>query len=166
MGLSDTEIRIFPDPCLRQITKPVLNPRDPQIHRIVALLAETMRSQKHGIGMAAPQVGISLQIVVLDVSKRTSKPEGLMVLINPSILAQDGEVLSREGCMSLPDYRGDIRRYNRILAEWTDLEGGHHKEEVLGIKAICMQHEIDHLKGKLFIDHIVSLKRDLIPRKV
>ncbi len=166
MASFEGKIRIFPEPCLRQIAKPVINPKDPQILHLIKVLERTLRSQKHGIGIAAPQIGASLQVALVDVSKRDNREAGLIILINPAILAQDDEILSREGCMSVPDYRGDIRRFNRISVTWMELSGKQVREDVVGIKAICIQHEIDHLRGKLFIDHIASLKRDLIPRKV
>lgn len=157
-------LRIFPDPALRKKTKPVLNPRTAPVQELIRKMVREMKSQPHGIGIAAPQIGIDLSIAIVDVSLRVPGAERLVV-INPKILEIKEETLSREGCMSIPDYRADIKRYRTVKASWMDEKGKERLKTMTGIEAICFQHEADHLNGILFIDHVVNLKRDLIPRK-
>ncbi|MDP3921370.1 MAG: peptide deformylase [Candidatus Omnitrophota bacterium] len=155
-------IRIFPDSVLRQHAKPVRF-FDAKLSTIVHAMEKTMRSQPHGIGIAAPQVGIPRQIAIVDVSPRVADAVCL-VLINPIILDKQEPCPSREGCMSVPDYTGNLNRYNRIRVRWLDVEGFMHEKESAGIEAICIQHELDHLNGVLFFDRIDRLKTDMMPR--
>ncbi len=157
-------IKIFPDPCLRTPIPELQNVKHNKVAKTANILKAVMKSHKHGIGIAAPQIGVMIRLAVVDVSSRVSGAQCL-VLVNPMILAQEHETLSREGCMSVPDYRGDIKRYRRIRLIWQDLMAESHDQWFEGIEAICIQHEVDHLDGKLFIDRVASLKRDLIPRK-
>lgn len=154
-------IRLFPDPLLRKRAKPTiaLNPCE-----FLKDLLETLYAQPSGIGIAAPQVGIDRRVVVVDVSSRDSSKHR-EILFNPVILRQEGEVISREGCMSLPDYTASIKRSSRVLIRWTDERGRKRKKWSEGIEAICLQHEVDHLNGILFIDRVASLKTDVFPRK-
>ena len=122
-----------------------------------------MRSQASGIGIAAPQVGVSLRLALVDVSARVPGAKRL-VLANPRIFERRDEKISREGCMSLPDYTGNLTRYDRIRIAWQDEAGKAHEGQFTGIEAVCIQHEVDHLEGRLFLDHISFLNRDLIPR--
>ena len=122
-----------------------------------------MRAQPHGIGIAAPQIGISKQIALVDVSARVGSAKRL-VLINPVILEMREGGISREGCMSLPDYTAQIKRYHWIHLRWQNETGKTQEKTCRAIEAICVQHEADHLNGILFIDRVTSLKRDLIPR--
>ena len=156
-------IRLFPDPILRKKSKPVLS-GESELHEFVNDLAETMYAQPSGIGIAAPQVGKAKRIIVVDVSPRDSSRKR-EIMINPVIRQLEGEVLSREGCMSLPDYTANIKRANRIVIEWTDEWGRPRRRVSTGIEAICLQHEVDHLNGILFIDRVSSLKTDVFPRK-
>lgn len=160
--MSRFSIRLFPDPVLR---KPAETVRvfDRELQDMIREMDKAMRAQPHGIGIAAPQVGICRKIALVDVSARVVGADRL-VLINPVILAFEEETASREGCMSLPDYTGLLKRYKRIKTRWQDETGRFHEKESDGIEAICIQHEVDHLSGMLFMDRIVSLKRDLIPR--
>lgn len=156
-------IRLFPDPVLRKPSRPS-NWRDPEIQSFIGDLTATLYAQPGGIGIAAPQVGVSEQIIIVDVS--TKNPEGRrLVMINPTILRLEGEILSREGCMSLPDYTANVKRGRRILIEWTDERGQNHRKTAEGIEAICLQHELDHLAGHLFIDRVTSLKTEIYTRK-
>lgn len=127
-------------------------------------LEETLRAQVSGIGIAAPQIGDARRVVIVDVSPR-DPAKRMKVMINPVILASEEEVPSREGCMSLPDYTAQIMRAARVTVEWFDEKGRRHREKASGIEAVCIQHEVDHLNGILFIDRVVSLKTDVIPRK-
>lgn len=158
-------IRLFPDPVLRERSHSVsrIFPHA-GLHSFLTDLMETLYAQSGGIGIAAPQVGVAQRVIILDVSSRdASKHRELM--INPVILKMEGEVLSREGCMSLPDYTAMIRRAEKVLVSWQDDRGASHKKWSQGIEAICLQHEVDHLAGILFIDRVASLKTDIMPRK-
>ena len=156
-------IRLFPDPVLRKRSKP-LGGKEAWIESFVKNLLETLYAQPNGIGIAAPQVGEPRRMIVVDVSpKDVTKHQ--QVMINPVIKAREGQILSREGCMSLPDYTANIVRSEKVLVEWTDLSGKKHQKSASGIEAVCLQHEIDHLNGVLFIDRAGSLKTDVFPRK-
>jgi len=122
-----------------------------------------MRREKHGIGIAAPQIGLSIRLALVDVSIRVQGAERL-VLCNPKIIKLWDERPSREGCMSVPDYSANIKRYDGVKLTWRNERGETRTLETTGIEAICIQHEIDHLEGRLFIDRVISLKRDMIPR--
>lgn len=155
-------VRLFPDAVLRKPAANVIQ-FDAHLAQILKKMEETMRSQPSGIGIAAPQVGISKKIALVDVSSRIPGAKKL-VLVNPQILELRDEKISREGCMSLPDYIANIKRYDWIRAIWQDATGRSHEGVFTGIEAVCFQHEVDHLNGKLFIDRVAMLKRDLIPR--
>jgi peptide deformylase len=156
------QIRLFPDPVLRKPTE-LVTVFDGNLRGVIQSMDKVMRDQPSGIGIAAPQVGICKQIALVDVSSRVPSAKPL-VLINPRILEMREERISREGCMSLPDYTGQLKRYNRIRVSYQDEQGNLHIKAFRDIEAICIQHEVDHLNGKLFIDHVASLKRDMIPR--
>ncbi len=155
-------IRLFPDPCLRKVCRPVTL-FDRTLGKTFDLMIKTMKSQPHGIGIAAPQIGILKPLAIVDVSARIPGAQCLK-MVNPVILECSEERLSREGCMSLPDYTAYIKRYDRVVVRWQDELGDFHQKESTGIEAVCIQHEVDHLAGGLFIDRVVSLKRDMIPR--
>ena len=155
-------IRLFPDPILRKKAAKI-TVFDSTLTSTIEKLDRIMRAQVSGIGIAAPQVGLPIQLAIVDVSGRVSGAQRI-VLINPIILSLEQEKLSREGCMSLPEYTGNIKRYECVKYAYQQIDGKRVVRESSGIEAICVQHEIDHLQGRLFLDHIVSLKRDLIPR--
>lgn len=155
-------IRLFPDPVLRKPAEPVSH-FDEKLRETLKLMIATMRAQPSGIGIAAPQVGISKQIAIVDVSARDPKASQL-ILINPILWSQKGEKISREGCMSLPDYTGYLKRHETIGLRWQNEKGKWREQVFDGIEAVCIQHELDHLRGILFFDHVTSLKRDMIPR--
>lgn len=155
-------IRLFPDFVLRQKSKPV--PKiDGDIQEFIKDLLETMYSQPSGIGIAAPQVGKPKRIIVVDVSPRDPN-KGQEIMINPVILRSEGQIVTREGCMSLPDYTASLLRAERIWVRWYDLAGKRHERSAKGIEAVCIQHEVDHLNGVLFIDRVASLRTDVFPR--
>jgi peptide deformylase len=156
-------IRLFPDPALRKKAVSA-NWNARQTQEFIKNLIATLYAQPSGIGIAAPQVGISERVIIVDVSSKDPH-KTLEVMINPRILRLDGEILSREGCMSLPDYTANVKRASRIQIEWTDKEGRLHRRATEGIEAICLQHEIDHLNGLLFIDRVASLKTEVFVRK-
>ena len=155
-------IRHFPDSVLRETCEPVLH-YDKALERLIADLSATLERQPHGIGIAAPQIGALKQVAIVDVSKRIPEARRL-ILVNPKILELRQERASREGCMSLPDYTANLKRYEIVKLGWEDERGAYQEKVFIGIEAVCIQHEVDHLNGVLFIDRVTSLKRDMIPR--
>jgi peptide deformylase len=125
---------------------------------------ETFEAQPGGIGMAAPQVGHLERIVLLDVSRK-QKAHGRMILINPVITEQSGSIIFREGCMSLPDFTANVRRSERVKVQAFNEKGNPFEIQCEGLEAVCIQHEIDHLEGKLFIHRVANLKTDVFRRK-
>jgi len=158
------DILTYPDRFLAQPTKPVEN-IDASIREIIENMAETMYSAP-GVGLAAIQVGYDKSILVYDVSPKDEK-RSLQVLINPKIIFSEGEALSEEeGCLSVPDFRADVKRSALIFAEGLDREGNPLRIEASELLALVLQHEIDHLNGTLFIDRISALKRELYKRRI
>jgi len=162
--VSILEVVTYPDKFLAQPTKAVEN-IDGKIQIIIDNMAETMYDAP-GAGLAAIQVGCDKSIIVFDnLPGETEK--SLQVLVNPKILESDGEIISEdEGCLSVPDFRSNVKRSSLVLVEGIDREGNPIKIEVEGYLAIVLQHEIDHLNGILFIDRISSLKRELYKRRI
>jgi peptide deformylase len=152
------EIRIYPDPILRKKAKPVEN-IDGRIKEIADRMAEVMYTNK-GIGLAAPQIGIPNQIIVVDTG------EGWRSFINPKILEGDGESVMEEGCLSLPTVEVPVKRMERVLVRALDLDGKEISLELFDFPARVYQHEIDHLRGILIIHHISRLKRELLIKKM
>ena len=137
----------------------------PELHKLIEDMFETMYAAP-GIGLAAIQVGWDRSVLIYDIAPRDDTRE-LHVLINARIIEREGEMISEnEGCLSVPDFRSDVRHAERILVEGVDREGTPVRLEADGLHAIVLQHEIDHLNGKLFIDRISSLKRELFKRRV
>ena len=157
------KICLFPHPVLRKPCQKV-EAFDASIEQLLKVLVQTMKLQPSGIGIAAPQIGVSLRVAIVDVSERVKKAER-MCLINPVILEKKDEILSREGCMSLPDYTANIKRAERLVLKWQDLGLKDHQMAVEGLEARCIQHEVDHLNGMLFVDRAASLKSDVFRRK-
>ena len=157
-------ILTYPDKFLTQPTKPVENV-DGTIQQIIEDMASTMYNAP-GVGLAAIQIGFDKSIIVYDVSPR-EKERSLQVLINPRIITSEGEMLSEEeGCLSVPDFRADVKRAASVLVEGLDRDGNPLSISADGLLALVLQHEIDHLKGTLFIDRISALKRELYKRRV
>lgn len=136
-----------------------------QIQKIAERLTQVMKRETHGIGIAAPQIGIAERIAIVDVSARDSSAKK-MVLVNPKILEKKDPEVGREGCMSVPDYTALVKRYRWIRFSYHDEFGVQHEKISSGIEAICVQHEIDHLDGKLLIDVVSCMKTDLLPRRI
>ena len=158
------KILTYPDKFLRQPTKPVLD-IDNIIQEIIDDMADTMYDAP-GVGLAAIQVGCDQSILIYD-GRPGEVNRSLEVLINPKIVDSEGEILSQEeGCLSVPDFRADLKRASAIVVEGLDREGKLIQIEAEGYLAIVLQHEIDHLNGKLFIDHLSALKRELYKRRV
>lgn len=123
-----------------------------------------MYAMPHSIGLAAPQVGYGLRLIVLDVSAKEKK-NGLLIMLNPVLVKGEGEKIVREGCLSLPDYTANVKRFSKVIVESVNLQGEKNRVESDGMEAICLQHEIDHIDGILFIDRVQSLKTDIFRRK-
>ena len=154
----------YPNPILKKKSRPVLK-IDPAIHQLVQDMAETMYAAP-GVGLAAPQVGCSLRLAVVDITP-ADQAKNLMVLINPEVIAAEGECSWEEGCLSIPEYTQEVKRKKRIVVRYQDLQG--EKREIVGddnLLSIALQHEIDHLEGVLFIDRISRLKRELFRKKL
>ncbi len=161
------DIRVYPDPILKQVSEPV-EEIDESVVEIIQDLVDTMVDSGHSVGVAAPQIGVLKRVVVVDVSKSKLGKEnnhGLLEMINPEILEKSGSKMMREGCMSVPDYTGNVTRAENIVAEFTNREGQVRVIEARGFEAVAIQHELDHLDGLLFLDRVTSLKTDLYRRK-
>jgi peptide deformylase len=157
--VSKLPIRIYPDPVLRQPAVEV-TVFDAQLKKYLADLLETMYAA-NGVGLASPQVGISKRAVVIDVSNEGNAP---LILVNPRIIAGSGSVSSEEGCLSIPGYRDTIKRKAEISVEAQDELGSPVSFKADGLLAICVQHELDHLDGVLFVDRLSRLKREFFKK--
>jgi len=160
------EILKYPDERLKQVSEPV-EVFDVELKNFLADLEETMRAGPGGVGIAAPQVGYFKQIVIVDVSSKPKiKHNGCMILINPEIKTWEGMAIGREGCMSVPDYTGNVIRAERITMTAQNPDGETLEYSCEGYEARAVQHEMDHLDGMLFLDRLVSRRTDLFRRKV
>jgi peptide deformylase len=161
MALRD--ILILPDKRLRQVSEPVKK-IDAGIRKLVEDMFETMY-EAPGIGLAAIQVGEPKRVITMDLAKKDD-PKDPQVFINPEILwASEDKAIYEEGCLSIPEYYSDVERPAQVIVKYLDLEGKPHELEATGLLATCLQHEIDHLNGVLFIDHLSKLKRDRVLKK-
>jgi len=136
----------------------------PDIETLVDDMIETMYAAP-GVGLAAPQVGVSLRIFVVDISLGRD-PDGLIVMINPHFVIRDGMQLEEEGCLSLPGFEATVVRPTRVVVRGLDRDGAEHERDGTGLLARAFQHEMDHLDGTLFIDHLRGIKRDVIVRRI
>ncbi len=162
--MSKLKILTYPDNALRNPTRELDN-IDGDVQKMIDQMSETMYAAP-GVGLAAIQVGWDRSVLIYDISP-SEDGGALQVLINPRIIQKEGEVLSEnEGCLSVPEFRADVKRYASILVEGVDREGRPLQLEAEGMLAIVLQHEIDHLNGKLFIDHISALKRQMYTRRM
>ncbi len=155
------EIVEFPDPRLRTKAQPVVA-FDAELRQLVADMFETMYDAP-GIGLAATQIDVHRQLLVLDVSEEKNAP---MVIINPRIVSSEGSQVYQEGCLSVPGIFADVERADRIRVEARDVDGKDVVIEADGLLAVCIQHEMDHLDGKLFVDYLSPLKRELVRKKL
>lgn len=152
----------FPDPRLRTIAKPV-NKVDASIRKLVADMFETMY-EAPGIGLAATQVNVHKQVIVMDISESKDSP---LVFINPQITVLDETLFDyEEGCLSVPGFFEDVTRPRQVRVKALNKEGGEFEIEAEGLLAVCIQHETDHLQGKLFVDYISNIKRQRIRKKL
>ena len=162
------EIITYPDARLKQVTEDV-KIFDSELADFISDLEETMAAGPGGVGIAAPQVGVMQRIAIIDVSQypkiKKAKHHGHLVLINPEIIDWQGMKKGREGCMSVPDFTGNVIRAENIVLSAFDESGVQHEYEMEGFEARAVQHEIDHLDGLLFLDRLVSRRNDLFKRK-
>ncbi|MBW2477814.1 MAG: peptide deformylase [Deltaproteobacteria bacterium] len=152
----------YPEPVLKQQASPVTS-FDDCLRQLAGDMAETMYAAP-GVGLAAPQVGVSKQLTVIDCSSQ-DEPSQLIALVNPEIIARDGEVFEEEGCLSVPGFYAKIKRSAIVKVRYQDLTGQAHELDADGLMAIACQHEIDHLNGILFVDHLSPLKRSIFRKK-
>jgi peptide deformylase len=156
-------ILIHPDPRLKKLCDPVAEITD-EVRQLAADMLETMYDAP-GIGLAAPQVGVTRRLIVMDCNKE-GPPEPL-ALVNPQVIwSSEDQTVYEEGCLSIPDIYNDVTRPAEVTVRWTDLDGRAQERQFSGLWATCVQHEIDHLDGKLFIDYLGPLKRQMITRKM
>ncbi len=151
----------FPDPRLRTRARPVTQ-FDAELGVLIDDMLETMY-QAPGIGLAASQVDVHLRVIVIDLSDGRDEP---FVVINPEILAREGDARGEEGCLSVPNIFDEVPRAAKIRLRWQDRHGETHESDFEGMMAVCVQHEMDHLEGKLFVDYLSDLKRERIRKKL
>lgn len=152
----------FPDPRLRTRAQPVDPAQIPSLQRLIDDMFETMYAAP-GIGLAATQVNVHRRLLVVDVSEGRDRP---LVFINPEITAKDGIQVYQEGCLSVPGIYADVERANRIRVQALDRDGRPFELEAEGLLAVCIQHEIDHLEGKVFVDYLSPFKREQVRKKL
>lgn len=155
------QILEYPDPRLRTRAEPVTR-FDAELAALVDDMFETMYAAP-GIGLAATQVNVHRQVIVIDVSREGSQPQ---VFINPEILEREGVATNEEGCLSVPNIFDEVERARRVRVRANSRDGGVFEVDLEGLPAVCLQHEMDHLNGKLFVDYLSTLKRDRIRRKL
>jgi peptide deformylase len=157
------DILILPDKRLRQVSKPVAKV-DSATRKLVDDMFETMYAAP-GIGLAAIQVGEPKRVVVMDLAKKDEEKQP-QVFVNPEVVkASEEKNIHEEGCLSIPEYYEEVERPARVTVQYLDLDGKKHEIDAAGLLATCLQHEIDHLNGVLFIDHLSKLKRDRVIKK-
>ncbi|MEQ8665203.1 MAG: peptide deformylase [Rhodospirillales bacterium] len=157
-------ILVAPDPRLKERAKPVERVDD-EVRRLMDDMLETMYDA-HGIGLAAPQVGVLKRVIVVDVARPEEDPQP-MALANPEVVWESDDLVGREeGCLSLPDHYAEVVRPSHVRVRYLDRENEIREIEADGLLGVCIQHEIDHLEGTLFVDHIGSVKRSMIIRKL
>jgi peptide deformylase len=159
--MANLDILEFPDPRLRTVATPV-EAFDAALGRLIDDMFETMYSAP-GIGLAATQVNVHIQLLVLDVSETRDQPH---VYINPRILEREGSETCEEGCLSVPGIYAEISRAEKIRIAARDRDGNSFEKELDGMHAVCFQHEMDHLKGTLFVDYLSPLKQRMVRKKL
>ena len=159
--MAKLKILEFPDPRLATVAKEVQT-FDEDLERLVDDMLETMYAAR-GIGLAATQVNVHKRLLVLDVSETQEDPR---VYVNPVILDQQGEQVCEEGCLSVPGIYANVKRAERITVRACDASGEVFEEEIDGLHAVCVQHEMDHLIGRLFVDYLSPLKRNMVRKKL
>ena len=160
------DVLVYPDTRLKRVSSPVKN-IDDDLSKFIFDLEETMRAGPPSVGIAAPQVGRFERIVIIDVSSKPDIPNhGKLILINPKIVSKQGSVVGREGCLSVPDYTGNVMRAEALTLQALNLVGKTVNYQMEGFEARAISHEIDHLEGVLFLDRLVSRRNSLFRRKV
>lgn len=158
-------LTFLPAPILRKIAEPV-KIIDDDIRQLMDDMVETMRHE-HGLGLAAPQIGLSVRVIVMDCSDEDDPEPIIWKMANPEIISSSEDLASmEEGCLSIPGYRGEVTRPAEVEVKYLDQNGTEQTMQADGLLAACVQHEIDHLNGKLFIDYLSRIKRDMIIRKM
>ena len=155
-------ILTYPNPELKKKSAPVTIITD-SVRELVQDMATTMYDAP-GIGLAAPQIGSHQRVIVIDISGKNEPPD-LIVAINPIIVHAEGEAYEEEGCLSVPDYAANVRRHATVVVKALDIDGAERTWKAEDLLAIAFQHEIDHLDGILFVDHLSALKREIFQRK-
>ena len=160
------DILIYPNPLLKQEAEEVTTITE-EVKQVITDLKDTMLASTHSTGIAAPQIGSLFRIVVFDASrnKKCLNNNGLTVMINPEIISHDGMLTFREGCMSVPDFTGNVNRAQKITVRFFDEEMSPQTLDAQDFEAVLIQHETDHLDGTLFIDRVISKRTDLFKRK-
>ena len=166
--MSVREICKFPDPMLRKKTQPI-EKIDASDRILIDDMIETMHAAP-GVGLAANQVGVSLQVAVIDLTcqrgqKKRGSPAPILVIINPEMLSQEGSVVEEEGCLSIPDYAETVKRATKVKVRAQNRQGKQFELEAEGLMAKALQHEIDHLNGLLFVDRLSPLKKSIFKRR-
>ena len=163
--MSLLQVRHLPDPILKTPTRRVER-LDARVQRLIKDMVETMRLLPRCVGLAAPQIGSHLRIAVMDVSvhPKAGKGHGLLILVNPELDEPEGELVGREGCLSVPDFTGNVRRAMRLRLRSLDQHGVRREWRLEGFEAVVAQHEVDHLDGRLFLDRVASVA-DVFRRK-
>ncbi|SMO38347.1 peptide deformylase [Paracoccus laeviglucosivorans] len=163
--MSTLNILLHPDPRLKKICEPVAR-ITPEIETLAADMLATMYDAP-GVGLAAPQVGVLSRVYVMDCEKDPDAERSPIVMVNPQITwSSDALNTYEEGCLSIPDQYADVTRPAQVRVEWLGLDGKNHEREFDGLWATCAQHEIDHLDGKLFLDYLSPIKRQMITRRM
>ncbi len=161
------EILIYPDERLKTRCAPVAA-GDADVDALIQNLVDTMLASGHSVGVAAPQIGDLRRVAVVDVSRSKlgrDNHHGLLTMVNPEIISHSGQKVMREGCMSVPDYTGNVTRAEEIVVEFLDRDNSERVIRASGFEAVAIQHELDHLDGLLFLDRVSSLKTDVFRRK-
>lgn len=165
MAMSIRPILLHPDPRLKKVADPVVD-ITPELQQLADDMLQTMYDAP-GVGLAAPQVGVSQRVMVMDCVKEEGAPPQSMVLFNPKVTwISDETSVYEEGCLSIPENYADVERPAEVRVSWLDVDGKLREDHFDGLWATCVQHEIDHLNGKLFIDYLRPLKRQMITRKM
>ena len=161
------EILIYPDQRLKTVCT-LVTPGADDIDTLIQNLVDTMLASGHSVGVAAPQIGELRRVAVVDVSHSKlgrDNNHGLLTMVNPEIISRSGQKIMREGCMSVPEYTGNVTRAEEIVVEFLDRDGSERVINASGFEAVAIQHELDHLDGLLFLDRVSSLKTDVFRRK-
>ena len=162
------EVLVYPDPRLKEVCAPIEN-FDTSAQQLLRDLIDTMVDAGHSVGIAAPQIGEIRRAAVVDVSKsklgKKQENHGLLQMVNPEIIEREGSQIVREGCMSVPDYTGNVTRSESIVVQFLDQNQQRQVIRAEGFEAVAIQHELDHLDGFLFLDRVSSLKTGLFRRK-